>query len=474
MANFEFKLPDIGEGVTEGEIVNWLIQEGDSVREDQEMVEVMTDKATVTIGAPKAGRVVRLGGKVGDIVPVGQVLVVLELGGAGATVASAAPATSPAPAAAQPAPAPAAKKDEGPAATAVGDIRESLPGMNAFAAKKPTPKAAPAGKNGEYFSDKPLAAPATRKLAREMGVDLRRVPPSGPASRVTRDDVERFAVRAKQSAPLVATPSDVSIHQAVTMVPEAELEPAAPRPAAPPAPVRERAGDQRVPIRGLRKRIYENMARSKHTAAHFTYVDECDVTALKALRDRTRGYAEREGTKLTFLPFIVKAVVAALKRHPALNCLVDDAAGEMILKSSYDIGVAAATEAGLIVPVVRNADRLSVLEIAGELVRLSEDARVMKSKKEDLGGSSFTITSLGKLGGLFATPIVNYPEVAILGVHEMKRRPVVKDDQIVIGEVMLLSLSFDHRIIDGHVGAAFAREIIDLLEEPERLLLTMS
>ena len=224
----------------------------------------------------------------------------------------------------------------------------------------------------------------------------------------------------------------------------------------------------------MRKRIYENMARSKHTAAHFTYVDECDVGALKALRERTRSFAERDGVKLTFLPFIVKAVVAALKRHPALNCLVDDAAGEIILKGSYDIGVAAATEAGLIVPVVRGADRLSILEIAAELDRLAQDARVGKSRMEDLGGSSFTITSLGKMGGLFATPIVNYPEVAIVGIHEMKRRPVVKGDQIVIGDVMLLSLSFDHRIIDGHVGAAFAQELIGLLEEPDRLLVSMA
>jgi len=464
MSNYEFKLPDIGEGVTEGEIVNWLVKEGDSVREDQEMVEVMTDKATVTIGAPKAGRVVRLGGQVGEIVPVGQVLVVLELGaGAAAAVSAPAAPTTPSP----------AKKDEGPAATAVGDIREDLPGMGAFAAKKPAAAATPSGKNGGYFNEKPLAAPATRKLAREMGVDLRAVPPTGPASRVTREDVEGYAVRAKLPAPMIQMPAaDVSVHHAVTVVPGGEPAQAPKRPeiVAPP----RGAGDQRVPVRGLRKRIFENMARSKHTAAHFTYVDECDAGALKALRDRTRAFAERDGVKLTFLPFIVKAVVAALKRHPALNCLIDDSAGEMVLKGNYDIGVAAATESGLIVPVVRNADRLSILEIAAELERLSADARASKSKKEDLGGSSFTITSLGKLGGLFATPIVNYPEVAILGVHEMKRRPVVKDDQIVIGEVMLLSLSFDHRVIDGHVGAAFAQEIIGLLEEPERLLVTMA
>jgi pyruvate dehydrogenase E2 component (dihydrolipoamide acetyltransferase) len=266
--------------------------------------------------------------------------------------------------------------------------------------------------------------------------------------------------------------ADVSVHQAVTLVPQGQPA-SAPRPPRPESPPRGE-GDRRVPLRGLRKRIYENMARSKHTAAHFTYVDECDVSALRALRERTRAFAERDGVKLTFLPFIVKAVVAALKRHPALNCLIDDVAGEMVLKGDYDIGVAAATEAGLIVPVVRNADRLSILEIAGELERLSADARVGKSRMEDLGGSSFTITSLGKLGGLFATPIVNYPEVAILGVHEMKRRPVVKGDEIVIGEVMLLSLSFDHRIIDGHIGAAFAQEIIALLEEPERLLVSMA
>ena len=486
MSTFEFKLPDIGEGVTEGEIVNWLVKEGDSVSEDQEMVEVMTDKATVTIGAPKAGRVARLGGKVGDVVPVGQVLVVLELGSPGApgltTPATAAftlpstpaftlPSTAAFTLPATAAPPSTDRADEGPAATAVGDIREHLPGMGPKR-ESPQPRAPASGGNGGYFSDKPLAAPATRKLAREMGVDLRRVPPGGPAGRVTREDVERFAVRAKTPGPVIHMPAaEVSIHQAVTVVPQAEPAPSTHKP--PVAPPALPIADERVPIRGLRKRIYENMARSKHTAAHFTYVDECDATALKALRERTKGFAERDGVKLSFLPFIVKAVVAALGRHRALNCHVDDAAGEMVLRASFDIGIAAATDAGLIVPVLRGADKKSVIEIARELERMAQDARAGKTRKEDLGGSSFTITSLGKLGGLFATPIVNYPEVAILGVHEMKRRPVVRGDQIVIGDVMLLSLSFDHRIVDGHVGAAFAREIIDLLEEPERLLISM-
>jgi pyruvate/2-oxoglutarate dehydrogenase complex dihydrolipoamide acyltransferase (E2) component len=223
----------------------------------------------------------------------------------------------------------------------------------------------------------------------------------------------------------------------------------------------------------MRKRIYENMARSKRTAAHFTFVDECDVTALRALREGAAAEAKTQGVSVSYLPFIVKAVVAALRKHPALNCLVDDAALEMVLRDTYDIGIAVATESGLTVPVLRGADRLSVLEAAVELDRLATEARAGKTRREDLGGSSFTITSLGKQGGLFATPIVNYPEVAILGVHQIKKRPVVRNDAIVIGEVMLLSLSFDHRIIDGHVGAAFAAEVIRYLEAPERLLLEM-
>jgi pyruvate dehydrogenase E2 component (dihydrolipoamide acetyltransferase) len=435
MAKYEFKLPDIGEGVAEGEIVNWLVQSGDTVSEHQEMVEVMTDKATVTIGAPKSGKVSELRFKVGDVVPVGQVLVVLDVGEGGA----AAPAEKAKPEPAKPAPAPAAAPV---VASAVGDIRENLPGMSA-----PKPSVA-----NDYHSDKPLAAPATRKLARELGVDLRKVEPSGSAGRVTREDVERVANGGGGTQQVVEAPR---------------------APAAPAAPPGRQQADERVPIRGLRKRIFENMARSKHTAAHFHYIDEVDVGPLVALRDRSKAHAERAGVKITFLPFIVKAAVAALKRHPRLNSVVDEAAQELVLRKSYDIGIATATEAGLMVPVVRGCDRLSVLEIATEIERVARAARDGKIQKEDLGGSSFTITSLGKLGGLFAPPIINYPEVGILGVHAIKKRPVVRGDQIVIGEVMNLSFSFDHRIIDGDVGANFAQEIIGYLQEPERLLLEM-
>ena len=229
----------------------------------------------------------------------------------------------------------------------------------------------------------------------------------------------------------------------------------------------------RIPLRGLRRRIFEGMARSKHTAAHYTFVEECDVTALKATRDRLRAPAEASGVKLTYLPFFVKATVAALRRHPLLNSAFDEATQEIVQKPYYDIGIAMATEAGLIVPVVRRADQRSLLDIAREIDRLADDARAQRSRTEDLGGSTFTITSLGQKGGLFATPILNYPEVAILGIHRMKQKPVVSGGQIVIGNVMHVSLSFDHRIIDGHVGAAFAYDVISFIEEPAHLLLEM-
>ncbi len=462
MSRFEFKLPDIGEGVTEGEIVTWLVKVGDPIAEGKDMVEVMTDKATVTIGAPKSGKVVEIRGKEGETVPVGSVLVVLDVE-AGEGAASGRPVAAPSPPAPQrpaappPKSSPAAAPASKTVASAVGDLKDVLPGM---------PRS-PRISEDEFHSDKPLAAPATRKLARELGVDLKRVRPTGEAGRITREDVEHYREAAANPR------AEPSPHGAVTVRPKPAVEngggPAVVfRGEAPHAP-----GAERIPIRGLRKRIYENMARAKRTAAHFTYVDECDVTTLKQMRERSKEHAKEAGVSLTFLPFIVKAVVASLRRHPTLNATVDDAAMEIVQRDTYDIGIAVATDAGLMVPVLRDADRRNLLEIAQELERLGSEARAGKTRREDLGGSSFTITSLGKKGGLFATPVVNYPEVAILGVHEIKKRPVVRGDQIVIGEVMLLSLSFDHRIIDGHVGAAFAQDVIAYLEAPERLLLEM-
>lgn len=458
MSKFEFKLPDIGEGVSEGEIVNWLAGVGDSVKEDQDLVEVMTDKATVTIGAPKAGKIAELKGEVGDVIPVGQVLVVLDVEGNGAekSPAAAPPAAKPAPDASKQetsktpgTPSPAAARPVAPQAaretnaSAVGDIKEELPGM-----------APPAGANGAYFNDKPLAAPATRKLARELEVDLRNVPPSGPNQRVTREDVEAHA-RGGSKAPAAAKHA-----------PEAPAQPAPARPV-------EGRGDERIPIRGMLKRMYESMSRSKRTAAHFTYWEECEASELIALRGRIKQFADAEGVKLTFLPLIIKAVIAALRKNPTLNAVVDDERGELVIKKTYDIGIAVATDNGLIVPVLRNADHLSILDIAREIERLSSEARQGKARREDLGGGSFTVTSLGKLGGSFATPVINYPEVGILYVPEIKQKPVVKSGQIVVGNVMNLGLSFDHRVIDGFAGASFAQDVVALLEDPDRLLLHM-
>jgi pyruvate dehydrogenase E2 component (dihydrolipoamide acetyltransferase) len=514
MSRYEFKLPDIGEGVAEGEIVEWHVNVGDRVTEDQPLVEVMTDKATVTITSPRSGTIAELHGKKGQVVKVHAVLVVYDLAG-GPAVSAAAPVAAPA----------APARAEGPAATAVGDIKESLPGMGGFTAtagasaspatggafamaasalstppRAPSP--APAPVEAYRAPDgKALATPATRKVARDLGVDLTRVRPSGPAGRVTKEDVRAYVAdqQARRDAPPASAPPASGPFGPVVTAPGSPAPEAAPVP--PPAvspavsPVIEQLGtreelfksrtavsiaspagrgealEERVPFRGLRRKIAEKMHTSKTTAAHFTFVEEVDCTALKALRERLKPRAEKVGVKLTFLPFIAKATVAALKKHPILNSALDESTQELVYRKYYNLGIATATEGGLIVPVVKNVDRLSLLDTSREIDRVATAARAGKASLDDLQGSTFTITSLGAQGGLFATPIVNFPEVAILGVHQMKQKPVVRDGQIVIGDVMLLSLSFDHRIIDGHIGAAFAYEIIAYLQDPDRLLL---
>jgi pyruvate dehydrogenase E2 component (dihydrolipoamide acetyltransferase) len=470
MSLFEFKLPDIGEGVMEGEIVSWLVEPGQAVREDDPMVEVMTDKATVTIGAPKTGTIKDLRANVGDVVPVGAVIVTLATNGARAEQKSGTtkhtapppPERMAEPIAAAPESKPRAK-DDGPAATAVGDIKESLPGSGYFQQQVSSPSVKVAGQQrsaqGDYFEAKPLATPATRKLARELGVDLRYVRPSGANGRTTKDDVHAFS--AGESSPTV--PGSTAAARAS----------GAPGLARAPIAIERTDREDRKPFVGVRRKIAEKMQVASNTAAHFTFVEECDVGRVSLLRERMKKAAEQAGVKLTFLPFIVKAVVAALKLHPVLNSALDESTNELVTRRYYNIGIAASTDMGLMVPVVKDADRKSLLEIAREIDRLGNAAREGKIAPQDLSGSTFTITSLGKQGGLFATPILNVPEVGILGVHQIKQKPVVKDGAIAIGEVMLLSLSFDHRIVDGHVGAAFAYDIIGFLEEPERLFLEM-
>ena len=420
MALFEFKLPDLGEGVMEGELVKWLVKEGDSVKEDQTLAEVMTDKATVTVPSPKAGRVLKTHGKEGDMAKVHQLLVTLEVDGAGASAPASAPHGAP-----------------------------------ASAPVKTEPVAAP-GSNGGAPATKVLATPLTRRMAREHGLNLAEIAGSGSQGRVTKADVV---------AALEGKPSG----NAAAEAPAQHARPAAP-------PVASVHGDERVPLKGLRKKIAEKMVRSKFTMPHFAFVEEVDGTDLVALRKRLNSQLLRAGddTKLTYLPFIVKAVIAALKKFPHLNANFDEAAQELVVRGEYNIGIAAQTPDGLTVAVVRHADRLTLRDLAHEIARLGTAARERKLKMEELTGGTFTITSLGQSGGLFATPIINHPEVGILGVHRLRKRPAVKDDEIVIREMMNLSLSCDHRVIDGSVAADFVYEVIKYLEQPDMLFLAMA
>lgn len=451
MAHFEFKLPDIGEGVAEGEVVTWHVQEGDIVTEDQIMVEVMTDKATVTIGAPRAGKIAKRLAEVGKVVKVGEVLIVIDTGGeVAAKPVVTTNGSHPANGSNGNGSAPKAETT----ASAVGDIRDSLPGTGHFAMKTSAPVAPVASSTsavGSHFNERPLATPATRKLARDLTVDLKHVPGSGPHGRVTRDDV-----LAHSSSGTLLAPTHGAKQQA----------PAAGKPKA----VGPSAGT-RIPFVGMRRRIAENMSLAKNTAAHFTFVEECEADRLIELRDRLRPDAKARGVELTFLPFVIKAVIAALKQHPMLNCSLDTEKNELVLHDRIHMGIATATDQGLMVPVIRDVEQRSIVQLCSELKRLGEGARDGKLTRDELTGATFTITSLGKLGGLFATPIINMPNVGILGVHQIKERPVVRDGQIVIGQVMLLSLSFDHRIVDGHIGAAFAYDVIRYLEDPARLML---
>ncbi|HYQ81808.1 MAG TPA: dihydrolipoamide acetyltransferase family protein, partial [Anaeromyxobacteraceae bacterium] len=423
-------------------IVKWLVKPGDVILEDQPLVEVMTDKATVTIPSPRRGRVTRLFWKEGDVAKVHAPLLEMEVaqqpsapGPAEATRSQGAPAP------AQAAPVEGAHRQPSPPGRGRAEPAEAAGGEGA----RGPAVAAPGAR-------KALATPAVRAAARQMGVDINSVAGTGPGGRVTRDDLAR---------------GNGNGHGGGTWVtPAASVR-------GPPAPAGPAPAEERVPLRGVRRRIAEKMAQSKRTAAHFTYVDQVDVTELKRTKEKIAAAAGEEGVRVTYLPFIVKAAVAALKRFPQLNASLDEEKQEIVVKRHYDVGIASATDAGLMVPVVRGADRLSLLDLAREIERLAQDAKAGKARPEDQGGSTFTVTSLGALGGLFATPVINYPEVAILGIHSIRPTPVARDGQVVIREVMHLSLTSDHRVVDGHVAAAFTAEVIRLLEEPSLLFMQM-
>jgi pyruvate dehydrogenase E2 component (dihydrolipoamide acetyltransferase) len=425
MALFEFKLPDLGEGVLEGEIVKWLVKPGDVVREDQNLVEVMTDKATISVPTPKGGRVLKTHGQEGEIAKVHHALVDLEVDGA-------APVQS-APHTGAPAPKPAS-------AVAAASVAVSAPSA-ALAVS----------------AEKVLATPVTRRMAREHGLDLGQITGSGPQGRVLKSDVEAFIASGGVKAGDGATAPGRAAYAF--------------------QPLGSTAVDQRIAIKGLRKKIADKMVRSKFTAPHYAFVEEVDVTELVAVRNRLNEQLAKgqEPLKVSFLPFFVKALVNAMRRYPTVNANMDEASQELIVRGEYNLGIAAMTEQGLTVPVVRNADRFSIRALAKEITRLGTAAREQRLKLEELSGGTFTITSLGQTGGLFATPIINHPEVGIMGVHRMRKRPIVMDDdRIVIRQMALFSFSFDHRVIDGALGAEFAYEFIKYIERPELLFLELA
>ncbi len=391
--NFEFKLPDIGEGVVEGEIVRWLIQEGEQLREDQPMLEVMTDKATVEITSPVSGKVVRKGGEEGAIVEVGSTLLTIALD----------------------------KDSKVPVMVGHGALKAHF---------EPVGKKAKAPRSGRV-----LATPAVRRMARELGVDISRVQGSGPGGRVIQQDLQRAS-----EAPTKASKKADRAGEA--------------------------AAEESVPYRGIRRKVGDHLVFSKRSAPHYTYVEEADVTELVGLRRELLSLHPEENVRLTYLPFIVKAVAAGLKEYPLVNASLNEEKGVILLKKHYNIGIATATPEGLVVPVVKNADQKELLELAREIQDLSGSVRSGKTKLENLRDGTFTITSLGSLGGVMATPIINTPEVAILGVHKISPKPVVRDGQIVIRQMTNLSLSLDHRVVDGAVGAAFLHHVLRLIEHP--------
>jgi 2-oxoglutarate dehydrogenase complex dihydrolipoamide succinyltransferase (E2) component len=393
LAQYEFKLPDIGEGVAEGEILKWLVKEGDLVKEDQSLVEVMTDKVNVQIPSPKDGRVAKTLVKEGEVVKVGQSIVVIDVAGDPSPV-----------------PAPVQQTSQPEQRTSSAPVQTVQTGA----------------------SDRVLATPSTRRLARELGVDISLVKGSGPSGRVTDEDVKM-----KGQAPKPQTQSQ---------------------------------NEERVPLRGVRKVIAEKMANSSHVVARVTHVDEADVTELVLLREAFKGSAEKRGVKLTFLPLVIKAVVPALKEFPYVNSSLDEKSSEIVLKKDYNLGIAADTEQGLLVPVVKSADRKDIFELSAEIEKLAGKARSGELGLEEVHGSTFTITNLGSVGGLFATPIVNYPEVAILGIHKIEKRPVIRDGKVEARDMMYLSLSFDHRVVDGAYAARFLNRVIETIEDPKRLL----
>ena len=438
---FEFILPDLGEGIHEGEILKWYVEVGETIAEDDPLVEVETDKAAVTIPSPVAGVIARQGGKVGDIINVGEVVVVIDTGDGVAVEAPSAPVDSAVDLPVEKASAPAVAVPATVTATA------AAPG-------RPVP-----------------AAPATRRLARELGVDLRLVPATGPGGRVTPEDVQGFAAGGGTTPSSPSTPA-VTERQAeaafaahgASAIPFLDLEP---------MPDFAQYGEVEIEaLRSIRRKVAHKMTTTKLLVPHVWHMDEADVTKLEAFRHQAReGRDGQPGGKLTLLAFVIKAVTAGLRAAPAFNASLDPFKEEIIYKRYYNIGIAADTGRGLIVPVIRETDRKSIIQIATDITAVVGRAREGKVEPDDLRGGTFTITNVGPLGGTALIPAINYPEVAILGMGKVQEKPVVRDGEIVVRKMLPLTLGFDHRVADGADAARFVSELVRQLSDPNLLLL---
>ncbi|AZK47395.1 dihydrolipoamide acetyltransferase family protein [Paenibacillus lentus] len=431
MAKFEYRFPELGEGLHEGEIIKMHIKVGDKVTDDDIIMEVQNDKAVVEVPCPVNGTVQEVFGTDGAVFRVGQVVAVIDAEG-DIPEQEAAPEEQSA--------------QEADAAQGGADTKDSPATENPAASQG---SAAPAAPNREV-----LATPSVRKFAREKGVDLSQVQGSGKAGKITREDVEAFL--SGGGAPASAQET-------------AKAEDTAPAAAA--SAVSVSAEEERVPFKGIRKAISNAMVKSAYTAPHVTIMDEVDVTELVAFRTRMKPIAEKKGTKVTYLPFIVKALVAAARQFPALNASIDEENNEIVYKKHYDIGIATDTDNGLIVPVIKDADRKSIWMIADAIRDLATRGREGKLAANEMRGSTISITNIGSAGGMFFTPIINYPEVAILGTGRISEKPVVKNGEVVVAPVMALSLSFDHRLIDGATAQYFMNYIKELLSNPELLVM---
>ncbi|MFC3884270.1 dihydrolipoamide acetyltransferase family protein [Bacillus songklensis] len=445
-ALFEFKLPDIGEGIHEGEIVKWFVKPGDEVNEDDVLAEVQNDKAVVEIPSPVKGKVLELKVDEGTVATVGQVIVTfdapgyenLKFKGDHGDEAPAAEAKTEAQVQATAEAGQDVKKEEAPAAEAQGAT-----GAGAAPQAEVDP------------NRKVVAMPSVRKYAREKGIDIKAVPGSGKNGRITKADIDNFlAGGAQAQAPAKAEAKEEAPKAAAaTTIPEGEFP------------------ETREKMSGIRRAIAKAMVNSKHTAPHVTLMDEIDVTKLVAHRKKFKNIAAEQGIKLTFLPYVVKALTSALKKYPVFNTSIDDATDEVIHKHYYNIGIAADTEKGLLVPVVKNADRKSVFAISNEINELATKAREGKLAPAEMKGASCTITNIGSAGGQWFTPVINHPEVAILGIGRIAEKAIVRDGEIVIAPVLALSLSFDHRMIDGATAQNALNHIKRLLNDPELLLM---